>query len=125
MIADQWIITDDPLRISFGVRKIFVDLGAERSLLAAERGAEKIAVEVKSFVGVSLMNDLENAIGQYVVYRTYLHEVEPGRTLYLAVDAETYTEVFLDFAGTVLLDANQIRLIVVDTLNGVVTQWIR
>lgn len=70
------------------------------------------------------MNDLENAIGQYIVYRTYLREIEPDRFLYLAVDSETYTEIFYDISGRILLDANQIRLIVVDPEREEVTQWI-
>ncbi|MCB0110608.1 MAG: XisH family protein [Caldilineaceae bacterium] len=119
-----WMITDDPLRISFGIRKVYVDLGAEKSLLAAEKGTEKIAVEIKSFLGVSKMNDLENAIGQYIVYRTYLHEVEPARLLYLAIDSEVYTEVFYDISGRILLDVNQIKLIVVDVELEEITEWI-
>jgi XisH protein len=39
-----------------------IDLGAEK-LIAAERGSEKIAVEIKSFSGASFINDLENAWG--------------------------------------------------------------
>lgn len=124
LIKAEWIVTDDPFRISFGIRKIFVDLGAERSLLAAEKGTEKIAVEIKSFVGVSKMNDLENAIGQYIVYRTYLREIEPDRSLYLAIDSETYAEIFYDVSGRILLDANQIRLIVVDPDREEITEWI-
>lgn len=117
-------MTDDPFRISFGIRKVFVDLGAERGLLAAEKGTEKIAVEIKSFVGVSKMNDLENAVGQYIVYRTYLHEIEPDRLLYLAIDRETYAEIFYDVSGRILLDANQIYLIVIDPEQEEITEWI-
>jgi hypothetical protein len=58
---DGWIITDDPLTLQFGSRSVFVDLGAKK-LLAAEREGQKIAVEIKSFVGKSLVKDWENAI---------------------------------------------------------------
>jgi hypothetical protein len=124
LIKDAWTITADPFRISFGIRKVFVDLGAEKSLLAAENGDKKIAVEIKSFIGMSKMNDLENAIGQYIVYRTYLHEIDPERTLYLAIDSETYAEIFYDVSGQILLDVNQIRLIVVEPDREEITQWI-
>lgn len=43
LIADGWKITHDPLTISFGGKDLFVDLGAERLTLGAERGPEKIA----------------------------------------------------------------------------------
>ncbi len=46
---DGWTITDDPLTIRYGKDRVSIDLGAER-LLAAERGNEKIAVEIKSFL---------------------------------------------------------------------------
>jgi hypothetical protein len=59
---DGWIITDDPLTLQFGSRSVFVDLGAKK-LLAAERDGQRIAVEIKSFVGKSLVKDWENAIG--------------------------------------------------------------
>ena len=123
LVKAEWIVTDDPFRISFGIRKVFVDLGAERNLLAAEKGKEKIAVEIKSFVGISKMNDLENAIGQYIVYRTYLHEIDPERILYLAIDTETYSEIFNDISGRILLDVNQIRLIVVDSEQEAIAEW--
>ena len=65
LINDGWEITHDPLRIRLARGKnLFVDLGAER-LLAAERGIEKIAVEIKSFTRPSDMKDLEEAVGQW------------------------------------------------------------
>ena len=48
LIKDDWIITHDPLRLSWGGKDMYVDLGAER-LLAAEKAGQRIAVEVKEF----------------------------------------------------------------------------
>ena len=62
LIKDGWTITNDPYSLRWGGRDLFVDLGAER-LVAAERGTERIAVEVKSFLGPSEMADLEQALG--------------------------------------------------------------
>jgi len=42
---EGWIITHDPLTVPFGLRRVYLDLGAEQ-LLAAERGPDRIAVEV-------------------------------------------------------------------------------
>jgi hypothetical protein len=58
LIKDGWTITHDPYTLTFGQRNVFVDLGAER-LVAAEKGQEKIAVEIKSFLGTSDVRDLE------------------------------------------------------------------
>ncbi len=70
-----WTITDDPLELSFGDRKLFADLGAERPL-GAVKGNERIAVEIKSFIGKSDVRDLELAIGQYNLYRAILRRTE-------------------------------------------------
>jgi hypothetical protein len=63
LIKDGWTITDDPLHLRWGLKDLYVDLGAEK-LFAAEKEGRKIAVEVKSFIGASEIYDLENALGQ-------------------------------------------------------------
>ncbi len=60
---EQWKITDDPLRLEVGGTKFEIDLGAEQ-LLAAERGQEKIAVEIKTFLSDSPLTDYYTALGQ-------------------------------------------------------------
>jgi len=65
LIHDGWTITHDPLRLNWGGKDVYVDLGAER-LMAAEKSGQRIAVEIKSFVGDSEVDDLEKAVGQYV-----------------------------------------------------------
>ncbi|NEO64853.1 MAG: fatty-acid oxidation protein subunit alpha, partial [Moorea sp. SIO4G2] len=42
LVKERWLITDDPLIVEAGKRKIQVDLGAER-LIAAQKDGEKIA----------------------------------------------------------------------------------
>ena len=84
LVKDGWTITDDPLTLTYETRDVFVDLGAER-VLAAEKGTEKIAVEIKMFSMGSKVTALEDAVGQYIVYRGILEEVEPARKLYLAI----------------------------------------
>ncbi len=53
---DGWTITDDPLFIQFGGVDLFVNLGAEK-IIAAEKNGQRIAVEIKSFVGASLISE--------------------------------------------------------------------
>jgi len=90
---DAWKITDDPLTLRVGRRDLFIDLGAEK-LLAAEREGKKIAVEIKSFVSKSPVKDLENALGQYMLYLKILERLEPDRILYLAIHEEIYLSFF-------------------------------
>lgn len=71
LIKDGWTITDDPLRLRFGGKDMYVDLAAER-LLTAEKEGRQIAVEIKSFIGLSELDDVEKALGQYFVYKAVL-----------------------------------------------------
>ncbi len=88
-----WTITHDPLPLQIGNKRLSADLGAER-LISAEKGTEKIVVEVKSFVGESDIKDLEQALGQYVLYRQILNEIGEQRDLYLAVSRPVFNNVF-------------------------------
>lgn len=111
---DGWTITDDPLTLRIGVRSVFVDLGAER-LIAAERGTEKIAVEVKSFLGPSLIQDLELAWGQFFLYKRALQKQEAERKLYLAIDETIFETFFTEESAQFLLEEPGFRLIVFDS----------
>ena len=122
LINAGWTITHDPLRLRWGVKDMYVDLGAEQ-LLAAEQDHCKIAVEVKSFVGLSEMDDLEKAIGQYVVYHDVLARVEPNRGLYLAVSEETFVDLFEEPIGKLLLENHRVRLLVFAPQKEVICQW--
>jgi hypothetical protein len=122
LIKDGWTITHDPYTITFGQKDVFVDLGAER-LLAAEKGTDKIAVEIKSFQGNSDIRDLENAIGQYVFYRSLLTRFEPGRKIFLAIPFSVFVNTFQEpIARPVLVD-QAIALIAFDPHEEVIVQW--
>ena len=90
---DGWKITDDPLTLKVGGRSAFVDLGAEK-LFAAEKEGKRIAVEVKSFLSPSPVKDLEQALGQYIMYSQVLERQKFDWLLYLAIPES----VFLDFS---------------------------
>jgi XisH protein len=120
---DGWTITDDPLTLKFGSRGVFVDLGAKK-MLAAERGGETIAVEIKSFVGKSPVKDWENAIGQYTLYHKIMSRLDPDRKLYLAITQEIYASFFAEDIVQVVLEDGVIKVIVVDPIQEVITIWI-
>lgn len=123
LIKDDWTITHDPLSLKWGKKDMYVDLGAEQ-LLAAQRAERKIAVEIKSFTGLSEMSDLEKAIGQYIVYHDVLAQVEPDRVLYLAVSEEVTTGLFEEPIGELLLRNNRVRLLVFDSDAEAIVKWI-
>jgi hypothetical protein len=100
---DGWTITHDPLIIRWGKRDLYIDLGAEK-IIAAEKDNQKIAIEIKSFVGKSSIDDLEKALGQYILYYDLLTKLKSERTLYLAIHQQAFADIFEDFIGQVLLD---------------------
>ncbi|MBP0015960.1 MAG: hypothetical protein J7647_00195 [Cyanobacteria bacterium SBLK] len=53
---DGWKITHDPYPLQAGSLNLAIDLGAEK-IIAAERANQKIAVEIKSFLGASKISD--------------------------------------------------------------------
>ncbi|MBC1235632.1 XisH family protein [Nostoc sp. 2RC] len=119
---EGWIITHDPLVVKFGKDKMSIDLGAEQ-ILAAERGTEKIAVEIKSFLGDSELFDYHAALGQFLNYRLALRLREPERVLFLAIPLSTYRSLFSrDFAQSSVQEY-QVKLIVYDPNDEVIVQW--
>lgn len=124
LIADGWKITHDPLKISYGGEDLYVDLGAERMTIAAEKDGQKIAVEIKSFVSPSPLYELERAVGQYDVYNTILSATEPDRQIYLAVPQRVYENVLTDKLGQLLINSLKLRLIAFDEEKERIVKWI-
>jgi len=120
---DGWTITQDPLRLTIGGRGVYVDLGAEK-LIVAERKGRKIAVEIKSFIGASPVKDLEGALGQYILYEDILARNQPDYTLYLAVREEIYIDFFSEEIVQLLLENKRMKIMVFDSIQEVITKWI-
>ena len=123
LVRDDWTITHDPLRIQWGTKDMYIDLGAEQ-LMAAERVGRKIAVEVKSFVGPSEIEDLKLALGQYVLYRNVLSRTEPDRDLYLGIRRAIFRELFEEPIGQLLIENERLKLIVFDPHTEAIVRWI-
>lgn len=123
LIKDGWTITADPYTIKYEEVKLFADLAAEGQLLA-ERSGQKIVVEVKSFTGASFIRDLEEALGQYIIYRNLLTVTAHDYDLYLAINERTFIGFFQQKAIQLIVQQNQMRLIVVNIASEVITQWI-
>lgn len=121
---DGWTITHDPLYLAVSSVEAFIDLGAEQQPIAAEKGGEKIAVEIKSFLGPSDINELEKAIGQYMLYAAILMEKEPHRILYLAVPKSAYYGVFAKPIVNQFVKSQKIRFIIFNEFEERITQWI-
>lgn len=124
LTTDGWTITDDPLRIGYGGQNYYVDLGAARNTIAAERGHEKIAVEIKSFLSPSIAHDLHDAVGQYNNYRDILSETDPERMLFLAVTEEIYDSLFAEKYGQFVIERQKLNLIVFSPGQERIVKWL-
>ncbi|MFN8492256.1 MAG: element excision factor XisH family protein [Caldilineaceae bacterium] len=123
LIKDGWTITHHSYTLRIGKKRLFADLGAAR-LISAERGFQKIAVEIKSFVSPSDVYDLEQMLGQYVLYRRLIARREPDRMLYVAVTQNTFEAVFQTELGEVLLVDEEVHLFVFDENKKEILQWL-
>ncbi|MEM7659262.1 MAG: element excision factor XisH family protein, partial [Bacteroidota bacterium] len=120
---DQWSITDDPYHLEIGPTSFQVDLGAEK-LIAANKGTEKVAIEIKSFVSPSPTSEFHTALGQYLNYALALKQKESDRTLYLAIPNSAYQEFFQLPFIQLSLQNHQINLLVFDPNSQSLIQWI-
>jgi hypothetical protein len=120
---DGWTITDEPLRIPIErLTNLYIDFGAEK-LIIAQRENQKIAVEVKSFLGASTLSEFHMALGQCLNYRYALEDTEPDRKLYLAVPISIYEDFFsVPFIQSVL-KRSKISLVVYDSAQEEIVQW--
>lgn len=124
LIKEGWNITQDPLIIKIGTVAMQIDLGAEK-VIAAEKGKQKIAVEIKSFMGDSDISTFHTALGQYLNYCQALEEQEPDRIVYLAIPLETYQDFFqLSFCQRAL-KRYQVKLMIYEPKQEKIKQWIK
>lgn len=122
---DGWVITSDPLDLSTGGVELYADLGAER-VLAAERGEEKIAVEIKSFAeGQSPVSEFHKASGQFDSYKFALEEKEPDREVFLAIPLYVWEDFFQRPLIQRIVHEKPLRIIVVDISTKTIALWIR
>ncbi len=121
---DGWLITHDPYKMKVDDVLYEIDLGAER-LIAAEKAGEKIAVEIKSFVGPSTVNEFHKAVGQFVDYDTALEMFEPERVLFLAIPENIYLTFFQKNVIQKSIERIRAKILVYNPQSEIITTWIK
>jgi hypothetical protein len=119
---DGWQITHDPYTLQAGTLELYIDLGAEK-VVAAEKDGQKIAVEIKSFIGPSKISQFYTALGQFISYRAALQQQETDRLLYLAVPSNVYDSFFTMGFIQSLVQQNQVHLMIYDIEQEAIAQW--
>lgn len=119
---DGWTITHDPLTIKVDDLDFYIDLGAER-VLAAQKAGQKIAVEIKSFLGTSEVTEFHLALGQTLNYRSALRKTQPERLLYLAIPFDVYRDFFtIQFIQDVIAEY-QVKLLIFEPVKEEIVLW--
>ena len=120
---EGWKITHDPYHLRYGIADLYIDLAAEQAI-AAEKDNQKIAVEIKSFVGSSTISEFHTALGQFLNYRIVLEATgETDRQLFLAVPKDVYL-TFLQFEpAAIVIERYNISLLIYDPNNERIDQW--
>jgi XisH protein len=123
LIAEGWTVTDDPLYIPTFKRTVQVDLGAER-LIGAEKANLKIAVEIKSFIGLSEIHEFYKALGQFNYYQLAIEEMQPERILFLAVPLDIYDTLFEEPLTQKVIERFGLKIIVYHVQEEKIERWI-
>jgi hypothetical protein len=78
----------------------------------------------RSFEAIRQLLTQEQAIGQYVLYRLLLEQVDPERELYLAVADTTFDGIFSEPIGELVMRELPMKLLIVDVEAVEVKRWI-
>ncbi len=125
LIKEGWAITHDPLTMpGIGANSFHIDLGAEK-IIGAEKAGEKIAVEVKSFIGRSFAEDFHEALGKFLNYYIAMPTKHPDRVLYLAVPEMVYLAFFETHHIIKVREVLPLKIFTFDTDNQTIVKWIK
>ncbi len=122
--SDGWVVTHDPYSIRIDEVGYEIDFAAE-PIIAAEKEETKIAIEVKSFMGPSAINEFHKAIGQFNDYSVALELIEPERILFLAVPLEIWDRFFLKPIIQKSLERVKAKVVIYDPALNTIVKWIR
>lgn len=121
---EGWHIIKEHLDISVGRIGLFVDLEAE-AVYVAERAGEKIAVEIKTFKGQSLVTNMHEALGKYEMYEVALTLVRPDLVIYLGVPLPIYNDFFQELLIQEVIKRKKINLVIYNVDNQTIEKWIK
>lgn len=119
---EGWTITHDPYILKMEGVNFPIDLGAEK-LIAAEKGNEKIVVEIKSFLSESVPNEFHTALGQYLDYELGLEEQEPDRLIFLAMPDKIHQKIQKIPILVKALNRYNVKIIIFEPTSETIKEW--
>jgi hypothetical protein len=124
LIKDGWTVTHDPLTLLKREEGgLVTDLGAEK-VIVAEKGLTRIAVEVKSFLNPSLVNDFSKAFGHYMTYLDVLEMTKIDRIMYLAMPYSVYFYLSKMEYFNYMVQKHKIKIITFSPKEKKIKSWI-
>ena len=110
------------IAVKIGLR-LEIDLAAEQ-VFSAEKGAEQIVVEVKSFLSKSKLADFYEAKGKYDTYRHGLEEAPIDKKLYLAIEETIFNSFFQKPLIKTIVEKDHVDLIIFNNNTKRIVKWI-
>jgi XisH protein len=118
---EGWTVAKKQFKLYAEGRQIFIDIRASRGANGAHQ--QVLLVEVKCFADRdNTTQELYTALGQYIIYRTVLAELNSQTPLYLAVPENVLADI-LDSITTRAVKDNQIKLVVVNLETETIVKW--
>jgi len=118
-----WTITHDPFRIHYADVDVYADLRVEKA--DGERGVRRaLIIEIKTFDAASAVQELEGALGQYAMYRTFLQAAAADEPIYLAISDAVYQSLFTRQSFELIVRVHQIALLIVSETDEEIVRWI-
>jgi hypothetical protein len=118
LVKNQWLITNEQIKLKVGDRRLWIDLEAEHLTKST-----LILIEVKEMNSASQVDDLSNAVGQYLMYRVALENKNIQVPLYMAVSSNTFRGILSEEIGQLMIERFKIALIIFDPESEEITEW--
>lgn len=119
-----WTIVAEPFRLDFKNFALRADIAAKQ--MATDGKTEiRIVVEVKSFAGNSFVRELQQAIGQYLMYLDAIAMNQLDYELYLGISSDAYQSYFALSGAQFAVEHYQLKLLVVDVDQEEIVQWVK
>ncbi len=120
LIKAGWTILAEQVALTMPSRRVWIDIRASK-----DGSAAAILVEVKGFEQLaSPVAYLAETIGQCQIYQTILDYAQISDTLYLAVPSAAVAGILGEEIGQRAIQRAQVRLILFDPVQEVITRWI-
>lgn len=115
--------TNDPLTLKSKGTKVFIDLEATRFLLATKE-EDKIAVEIKSFRNLYVLDDLYSTLGKYLFYRFLLKSLNMDNRLYLGITNVTYNRLLKSPLIMDVIEEHKLKIVIINSREEKILKWI-